>query len=233
MYTRLPHSQLIEGCHYAIDQVIPELARRFLISEDDARQRLKFTHDGRWTTDNDSDGWTFQQLKNALSYVVTHNYVLVEGQVHRQRIGIGMGSECSPSVSNLYLHSKERKYVERKIAELGEAEVLRRYYGFRYHCRFIDDFYAPIHESEFPTSSDYDGLELCTTGTGNDVVFLGIKAEISTEGRVNFFARDKQQGFDCRIVRFPSFDSNMPRHIMTGTIVGMLTRTLQLSVLVI
>jgi hypothetical protein len=34
-----------------------------------------------------------------------------------------------------------------------------------------------------------------------------------------------------RIIRFPSWDSNMPHHVKIGTIVGMLSRTLQLTTL--
>jgi hypothetical protein len=234
MYTNLPHDQLIEGCNAAIDHVVPELARRFELTAAEAAQKLRFTATGKWTTRED-EGWSIATLKQALAYVVQNNYVLVNGQVFRQKFGVGMGVECSPSVSNLFLHWKERQYVERKIEELGEDEVMRRYEGFRYHCRFIDDLYAPLPDDDFPSDADYGGLRLVKTyeshRAGEAVIFLGIKAELTTDGKVIFSARDKQQAFEFKIVRYPSFDSNVPWHCKVGTIVGMLCRTLQLTTL--
>ena len=42
-------------------------------------------------------------------------------------------------------------------------------------------------------------------------------------------SRYKQQAFTHTLLRYPSWDSNIPKSIMLGTIVGMLVRTLRLT----
>ena len=126
---------------------------------------------------------------------------------------------------------KERRFVEAKVSELGEAEVLRRWNGFRSVCRFIDDrASAGINPKDLPGSDDY-GLELVPTGSGRRVVFLGIETTLEEHnGRfVTFAARDKQHAFAFQLIRFPSWTTCLPRAVTIGTMIGMLTRTLILT----
>ena len=138
-----------------------------------------------------------------------------------------MGHEESPGLANLFLYSKEKSYVDRKLAELGEDEVISRYYGFQYHRRFIDDLFAPVPKEDLPSEADY-GLRLAVTGHGTQVVFLGILVTIDGD-RLIYRARDKQQGFAFKITRFPSWKSCVPAACKRGTIMGMLARTLNLT----
>jgi hypothetical protein len=134
-----------------------------------------------------------------------------------------MGNEASPPMANLFLYVKEKRFVNRMLAELGEEEVQKRFHGFKYHLRFIDDIIAPTLPPELLSAY---GLQIVVTGEGKEVVFLGVKTTISQAG-VSFRARDKQAAFSFSLVRFPSWHSAVPKHVRIGTVMGMLSRTLQ------
>jgi hypothetical protein len=139
-----------------------------------------------------------------------------------------MGDEASPAISNLFLYVKEKQFVNRKVAELGEQEVIRRFHGYRFVLRYIDDRVAPNYApGALPDADDY-GLHIVDTAVGRSVVFLGIEASVA-DGAVAFKARDKQHSFTFPIVRFPSWHSTVPACIRVGTVIGMLVRTLRLT----
>jgi hypothetical protein len=226
MYTQLKHDELIDAVIQAIDEASLIVADYFKMGIRHRDLTLRIDKAGCWS---DRGGLSMEELKQAVRECVNNAYVLVNGKLFRQTVGIGMGHEESPPLANLYLYARECAYVDRKIEELGEEEVERRFLGFRFHRRFIDDLFAPISADDLPTEEDY-GLKLKITGDGSEAVFLGILVKIQ-EDRLTYRARDKQHGFDFKITRFPSWDSCVPASCKRGTVIAMLSRTLSLTTL--
>lgn len=226
MYTQLKHDELIDAVIRAIDEASLIVADYFKMGSRHRDLTLRIDKTGCWS---DRGGLSMEELKQAVRECVNNAYVLVNGKLFRQTVGIGMGHEESPPLANLYLYARECAYVDRKIEELGEEEVERRFLGFRFHRRFIDDLFAPISADDLPTEDDY-GLKLKITGDGSEAVFLGILVKIQ-EDRLTYRARDKQHGFDFKITRFPSWDSCVPVSCKRGTVIAMLSRTLSLTTL--
>ena len=85
-----------------------------------------------------------------------------------------MGNECSPPLATLCLYYKERLFVEKKIKDLGAAEVIRRYHGFQFHLRFIDDLIAPTNDlSDLP---DYGITFVKTSAKSSEAVSSAFSA---------------------------------------------------------
>jgi len=232
MYTMLPHDKLVAGIHSAIDDAIPELARRFNVPVSHFTQYGRFCSDGKWTITDGAvtDDWSIADLKKAVKYVVGNTHLMNGYKIFRQVIGIAMGENASPPFSTMYLYSKERDFVEKLIMQHGEDFVLREYDGFKFTSRFIDDRISNLPESKLPSAVDYDGLELACAGKGRDVNYLGVRYQVDSSSQsVKFTINDKQKFFPCNLVRFPSMITNVPTHVRVGTVVTMLVRSWRYS----
>lgn len=141
-----------------------------------------------------------------------------------------MGDEASPPIANLFLYQKEKQFVEACIARLGEDEVKRKYHGFKYVLRYIDDRISPAYDDEdaLPGREAY-GLDLTETARSTEAVFLGIVVNTDANGEVTFVASDKQKFFNAPVIRFPTWHTKVPEETRIGTVIGMLVRTLRLT----
>ena len=178
-------------------------------------------------------GWTARQIKEAVRDLVGEAFVLSDGELRRQTIGIGMGHEESPPLANLTLYTIEKRFVEQVVQNYTQEQVEELFHNFKYHRRFIDDIFAPTPDLLLPTQEAY-GLRYAVTGTAraadpsSNVVFLGINVTFK-DNRLVYAARDKQHAFNFTLTRFPSWDSCHPKACKHGTVMGMLTRTLRFT----
>lgn len=225
MYTQLPHADLCAAISEAMEDVAKVFMQRFACSFDEAMNSIAFLPGKdfpQWKL-GQNDGWTLKKITKTCQYIITSSYSLTGGHLRRQSVGIPMGNEASPPLANLYLYVKEKRFVNRMISELGEDEVQKQFHGFKFHLRFIDDIIAPTLPQQLLSAY---GLQIVVTGEGKEVVFLGVKTTI-TPTEVSFRARDKQAAFSFSLVRFPSWHSAVPKHVRVGTVMGMLSRTIQ------
>ena len=193
MYTQIPHDDLISAISESLEDVAKIFMQRFACSFDEAMDSIAFLPGKdfpQWKLGR-NEGWTLKKIASTCRYIVTSSYSLTGGALRRQSIGIPMGNEASPPMANLFLYVKEKRFVNRMLAELGEDEVQKRFHGFKYHLRFIDDIIAPTLPQELLLAY---GLQIAVTGEGKEVVFLGVKTTVSQAG-VSFRARDKQAAF--------------------------------------
>jgi hypothetical protein len=226
MYTQLPHEDFIKGVCGAIDEAEDELLRRHMMTRADPP--LRYMSDGRWSAQSTDPGdWSCVQLKEALALIVSESYVMNGFTPRRQRLGVPMGQESSPPGSNLYLYSKEAKFVDEIVQRLGEQRVLREYDGFRHNCRFIDDTLSNLPYTHNPSSADYGGLGLHGAESGVKVNYLGLTISVNEGPLPTIKVRDKSVKFNFDLVRYPTVHTNVPAHSRIGTLVGMLVRSVR------
>ena len=229
MYTKLKHDDILSAVKFTAGEIAGILAHRYGCSEEDARTKISFTPAGTWQY------WPRARARvpHCLDHVCEMLHDLLQfthirafDLFVRQIVGLFMGNECSPPLATICLYHKECKFVEKKLEELGEAEVLKRFHGFRFHLRFIDDLLAPT--SNIEDIPDY-GIEFVKTSKSDtSVTFLGVETTLHPDEPI-FKAMDKQHSFKFIITRFPSFHSSIPRTIRIGTVIGMLVRSLRLT----
>jgi len=123
---------------------------------------------------------------------------------------------------------KERQWIDNlRMHFIDEQQMLARYDGFKYFCRFVDDRFTPNYEDDLPGKDDY-GIDIRETGRGPSLPFIGIQFT-ATETNLTFKARDKQHAFDFKIIRYPSWHSAVPSSVRRATVIGMLVRTIRLT----
>ncbi len=227
MYTQLDHETVIREVGNSIDDAASELLRRFPCVSLDA---IAYSTNGTWNTEG--KGWNLKKLKSAVEASVRNAFVKLGNTVWCQKIGIGMGLEDSPPIANLVLYRAEKLFVDHLVAHCNADTLREKYCNFAYHRRYIDDIFAPTSADDLPSMEQYFGMKLAVTHEGHKVVFLGVETE-SREG-LSTLCRclDKQKSFKFTITRYPSWDTNVPRHVKIGTIVGCLGRVYELTSLV-
>ena len=240
MYTQLPHDVVVENVCSAIDDAMPVLRDLNGLPQNLPPERVGecvlFGTDGQWFVPSTTDkrlGWTARQIKQAVRDLVSEAFVLSDGELRRQTIGIGMGHEESPPLANLTLYTIEKNFVEEVVRRYPPEQVEEIFHNFKYHRRFIDDIFAPTPPALLPTQEAY-GLQYAVTGSAradtpdSNVVFLGINVNFKNN-RLVYAARDKQHAFNFTLTRFPSWESCHPKACKHGTVLGMLTRTLRFT----
>jgi len=237
MYTQLPLDELAESLDEALSDAARILARRFGCSVDDAISKIGFrprlatggsVATTSWVLHDANALWSLRNILDAAKKIIGHTVVRTAGELYHQRIGVPMGNEMSPPAASLHLYVKEKRFVERLIDKYGEKVVIDKYHGFRYNLRWIDDLISPQYDTEgLPTLSDY-GMEFAVTGQGHEVVYVGVRLNVSGTEPI-FTCRDKQQAFDFSVIRFPSWHTTVSPSIRVGCVIGMLVRSIRLT----
>ena len=70
-----------------------------------------------------------------IEFLVDNIYVRFGGQLFRQMVGILMGTNCAPLLSELFLYSYENKFLDKLIKE-GKRKLARKF-DLSYH--YVDD----------------------------------------------------------------------------------------------
>jgi len=239
LYTKIDLEDLEKEVHAAIDLIRPVLQRLFRCEPNEVNQ-LVFRSDGKWCIAtaqerNNRRNWSLDTLKLAVTELIQNSHIYVGGKMLRQQIGVGMGHESSGPLANIYLHMKERVWVNKQVAYLGPELIESFYDNFRGFARYLDDMFFTVSEDEhqLPVARDYGGLTFRTSETGRNVDFIGLHvcARTGFGDRPNVEVRvaDKQKKYNFNIIRYPSWHSCIPRSIIDGTIQGILCRAFMLT----
>ncbi len=54
-------------------------------------------------------------MKAVVSCLLRETYVRIGGKIYSQTLGVGMGQESAPPMAQLYMHIKERKWIDKKL----------------------------------------------------------------------------------------------------------------------
>ena len=199
LYTALPHDDLI--------RCIVALYNKYIHSE------IEVFHRNKKITISKI------QFVNLLKLCIKNNYVLFNNRLHRQKIGIPMGSNFSPNMANLYLHFYEQQFLNRNTPE-GRIRYKNTY-------RFIDDLLSLNNRDIiFDIRTIYPRF-LEIKNTNNDPYrtcsFLDIDIKVVNN---NFLTTvyDKRRDFNFDILGLPAFLSNIPYNMTYGIICSQFSR---------
>ena len=78
--------------------------------------------------------FSIDRLVEMLEYLIDHIYIVVGNRVFQQHIGIPMGTDCAPLLSNFCLFYYEYNYMK-NFMKLDYGKALR----FNFTVRYIDD----------------------------------------------------------------------------------------------
>ena len=127
-----------------------------------------------------------------LEFLIANIFVLYV-VFFQQRVGIPMGTNCSPIIANLFLYKYETDLIK---SLLKKQKKLARSFNFTF--RYIDDVLS-LNNSKFGDFVDrIYPIELeikDTTDTDKSASYLDRHLEIDSEGRLRTKLYDKREVF--------------------------------------
>ena len=165
----------------------------------------------RWIREVNNNRICFskQQMKDAVSYLLSNCYFTVGLKIFCQIIAIPMGSDPAPFFSNLFLYYYESRWIN----ELKKKDLIRDRKLFNIFLNAINDAgeFAKYFQDVYP-----EELELGKENSSNlEASFLDLDIKIK-DGKFQVGLFDKRDGFPFTIVRMPYRSSNIRLHSSIG-----------------
>ena len=142
--------------------------------------------------------------------------------LHREAVGIPMGTNCAPLVADLFLFCCERDFMM-SLSDDKQADVIdavnttSRYLDdiLNIYNVYFDDMVSQIYPSR---------LQLNKANTSDtEAAFLDLHLSISND-IVSTKMYDKRDDFDFEIVNFPFLDGDVPHPTSYGVYISQLNR---------
>ena len=130
LYTKLPHSDLIEKLTEVIDLVFEGGKNNYIRISKNGR-----AYWGKWTSK--SPCFSKSAINQAVQFLIENSYFTVGNCILRQSIGIPMGIDPAPFWANLFLYAYESSYMS-SLVQTDRAKA-RLFFLIK---RFIDDLCA-------------------------------------------------------------------------------------------
>jgi hypothetical protein len=241
MYTTIPHADLMERIRGCLDEAWEYQSEKEKTNKKNLFVQWSLTSpQAEWTTKRARKGvvgeshsahshtMSLDTIDGLVRFLVANTYLVNGGQLRRQVVGIPMGTNCAPSLANLYLYSYECEFIDRVMATHG-AEFAK---SFHESYRFIDDtlsVHNPNWREYVRFTADEGGIyprELTlndTTISSDCVHFLGMEI-VARNGKLVVDVFDKRKEFPFAVRRYPHMCSLIPRSIPYGVFTGQLYR---------
>ena len=166
--------------------------------------------------------WSCQKVCKALTFLLDDNYIRYGTKVYRHIVGIPMGTNCAPLVSDLFLFCYERDFIMSLSAD-KDAEIIK---AFNSTYRYLDDvfnidntYFDGMIKQMYPPELQLNKANSFDT----EAPFLDLHLTIS-DGLVSSKIYDERDDFDFDIIYFPFLDGDVPRATSYGVYISQLIR---------
>ena len=161
-------------------------------------------------------------FKQAISFILNNTYVAFGGYILRQTRGVPMGGGCSSPVADLYLSSKEFRFMKRLLQEkkFHLAKLLSN------NSRYVDDLNIINYRKFNNRANEIYPADLLLERSGDnekDVAYLDVRIKISDKGVVTSLY-NKTDEFNFPVVNFTFPESNIPIQLGYNVFYGQVLR---------
>lgn len=215
LYTTLPHNLIKDKLTALIRKTFNKVNRTFLACN---TEKAFFTDDPMKYYTN----WTCSEVCESLTFLLDNIFVRYGNTIHRQVIGIPMGTNCAPLIADLFLYCYERDFML-SLNPKTQANVIK---AFNDTARYLDDIFNvdnPFFESMIPTIYPKELKLNKANNSDSYAAFLDLDLSISN-GVISTKIYDKRDDFDFNIVNFPHLDGDVPRAPSYGVYISQLIR---------
>ena len=150
-------------------------------------------------------------------------FAMLGTRVFQQTVGIHVGTNCAPLLSDLFLYLYKAGFTQRLLKK-NKKKLVR---SFNFIFRYIDDVRS-LNNSRFCDFVDriyHIELEIKdTTDTDRSASCFDLYLNIDNEGRLRTNLYDKRGDFNFPIVNFPFMCSNIPAPPAYGVYISQLKR---------
>ena len=134
-------------------------------------------------------------------FLIDNIFVILGGRVFQQTVGIPMGINCVPILSDLFLYSYEAGFIQRLLKK-NEKKLVP---SFNFTFPYIDDVlslnnyrFGDFVDRIYPIELEIKN----TTNIDRSGSYLDLHLEIDSEGRLRTKPYDKRDDFNLPIVNF-------------------------------
>ena len=167
--------------------------------------------------------YTADQICRMVEFLIDNIFVKFGGCLFRQVIGLPMGTNCAPLLTDLFLYSYESEFLDNMIR--GGHRKLARSFNLCY--QYVDDLIV-FNNKKF---GDYvkeiypSPLTVGKANTSDDPAnYLDLTFIIESNNRLYTKLYDKRDDFNFHIVNFPFLSSNIPSSSLYGVYISQLIR---------
>ena len=138
LYTTLPHHLIKDKLSYLIKWSFDKCGSQFICCNSFHAFFCDNKHD-KYTN------WTYEDLTNALKFLLDNIYVRFGNIVYKQVIGIPMGTNCAPLIADLFLYWYESQFMAKIYKNPTEHDLVDKFNN-TYRC--LDDILA-LNNTDF------------------------------------------------------------------------------------
>ena len=150
-----------------------------------------------------------QNVCDALSYLLDNIHIRFGTKLYRQIVGIPMGTNYAPLVTDLFLYCYERDFMD-SLNHDNQADVIE---AFNSTSLYLDDllnidnpYFEGMVNQIYPPELQLNKANISDT----EAPFLDLHLSVAN-GFVSSKIYDKRDDFDFDIVNFPCLDGDVPR----------------------
>lgn len=161
-------------------------------------------------------------FKKAISFFLNNTYVCFAGFVLRQTKGVPMGGGCSSPTADLYLSSKEFKFMRTLLRDkrFALAKLLSN------NSRYIDDINIVNYKGFEIKAKEIYPQDLILERSGDndkDISYLDVRIIIDNN-KITTSVYNKVDFFNFPVVNFTFPESNIPIHLGYDVFYGQILR---------
>ena len=166
--------------------------------------------------------WSCQKMCDALHYLLDNIFIRFGSKLYRQIVGIPMGTNYAPLVSDLFLCCYERDFML-SLSANNQTDINE---AFNSTSRYLDDLLNtdnPYFEQMVGQIYPTELLLNKANSSDTEAPFLDLNLSI-TNGIVSSKVYDKRDDLNFEIVNFPFLDGDVPSSPSYGVYVSQLIR---------
>ena len=216
LYTKIPHIELKQNVQTFVNRIFKHKNKRYIIVTD----KSAYFSNKRSSKHLSLKADEFLCL---IDFIINNSYVVYQGQVYRQIIGIPMGTNCAPDLANIYLHVFEYNYIHSLIDNNNYDFAKKLSNIFRYQDDLIvfndDGMFETIIQDIYPPVMELENTNL----SPNKVNYLDMTISVH-QGKYFYKSFDKRNDFGFEIINYPNLRGNTPRKLAYGVFISQLVR---------
>ena len=216
LYTKIPHIQLKQNVQTFVNRIFKHKNKRYIVVTD----KSAYFSNKRCSKHL---SLTADEFLCLVDFIVDNSYVVYQGQVYRQIIGIPMGTNCAPDLANIYLHVFEYDYIHSLIDNQNYDLAAKLSNLFRYQDDLIvfedDRMFETIIRDMYPPVMELENTNLSPC----KVNYLDMTISVH-RGKYFYKSFDKRNDFGFEIINYPDLRGNIPKRPAYGVFISQLVR---------
>ena len=167
--------------------------------------------------------YTADQICSMIDFLADNIFVKFGECLFSQVIGIPMGTNCAPLLTDLFLYSHENEFLD-SLVKSGHRRFARSFNRF---YRYIDDLIVFNNKNFLDYVKDIYLHQLNAEKANrldDQANYLDLTFIIGNNNRLNTKLYDKRDGFNFHIVNFPFLSSDIPSGPSDGVYIPQLIR---------